>query len=546
MTLLAPLQPRLLALLGASALALGQVACVPTDPGDDDATADDDDDSGPPPVIGFEDVTEASGLMAHELGGLGVAVGDVDGDGLPDLVLTGLGGPAGVNGPSRLFMNVGGGVFQDETASRAPSLPGGAMGATFADVDNDGDQDLFVAMAGTNAFFRNEDGFLDSQGAEAGVATVHPEPLLTPVITLGDYDGDGWLDAWVVNHDYQSMEPGDDPGGKDGEFPADEILHNRGDGTFEDASGIIDEALRRGAGFMAGWTDVDDDGDLDVYVTNDHGAWVLSNQLFVNEGPSPEGHLFTPRSETCGCDLRIASMGLGIADYDADGFLDFYVTNMNGEKLLRGLGDGQYLETTLTDGAVAAQEPERIVSWGVEFFDYDNDGWPDLHVVFGDKYDNEPAPNALLRNLGGRFERVSAPGLDDVWGDSRGMTVLDFDRDGCMDVVVANRETHPTLHRNRCDPDQAWIGLELVGTDSPRDPAGARVSVSTGDHVQVREHSVGSSSTHSCRGKPLHFGLGDVDRIDRIEIRWPSGLVEELTDVEPNRYLELVEGDQAR
>ena len=536
-----PRSERALSALAAACLAAATSAgCVALEPDPDPVGADDDD---VPVEVGFEDVTDGSGLLAHELGGLGLAVGDVNGDGLPDVVTTGLGGPEGVGGPSRLFIGLGDGVFEDRTSELASALAlRGAMGAVFADADNDGDADLFVGMAGTNNYFENDgQGSLQERGSESGVAVVHEEAQLTPAITLGDYDGDGHLDAWVVHHDFVSTEPGGDPGL--GPFPADELLHNRGDGTFEDASELIPEELRSGAGFMAGWTDVDEDGDLDIYVTNDHGGWVLSNQLFVNDGPSADGHRFTPTSDSCGCDLRMASMGLAIADYDGDEHLDFFVTNMMGERLLRGLGDGQYLETTLIAGAEAWQEPDRMISWGAEFVDFDNDSWPDLAVVFGDKYENEPAPNALLRNVGGAFERVAAPGFDDVWGDSRGLTVFDFDRDGCMDLLVANKGSHPTLHRNRCDPAHAWIVVELVGTDSPRDPAGARVEVTVGDRVQVREYSVGSSSVHSGRWQPLHFGLGPADVIDRIRIRWPSGLVEELFDVTPNRFIELTEGD---
>ena len=526
------------ALVSACLVAVIAAGCLGPDP------VQQDDDDAAPVETGFDDVTEGTGLLHHELGGIGLAVGDVDGDGLPDVVTTGLEGPEGVNGPSRLFMNLGGGVFEDRTYDLAPALAlRGAMGATFADADNDGDADLFVGMAGTNNYFENDgEGSLEERGTQSGVAVVYEEEQLTPAITLGDYDGDGFLDAWVVHHDYLSTEPGGDPP-QEGVVPPDALLHNRGDGTFEDASALIPEELRRGAGFMAGWTDVDEDGDLDIYVTNDHGGWVVSNQLFANDGPGPDGHRFTPISDTCGCDLRMASMGLAIADYDGDEHLDFFVTNMMGERLLRGLGDGQYLETTLIAGAEAWQEPDRLISWGAEFVDYDNDSWPDLAVVFGDKYENEPAPNALLRNVGGTFERVAAPGFDDVWGDSRGMTVFDYDADGCMDLLVANKGTHPTLHRNRCDPANAWIVVRLVGTDSPRDPAGARVEVTVGARVQVREYSVGSSSVHSGRWQPLHFGLGPVDVIDRIRIRWPSGLTEELVDVQPNRLIELTEGE---
>ncbi len=301
--------------------------------------------------------------------------------------------------------------------------------------------------------------------------------------------------------------------------PADRLLRNLGDGTFEDATGRLPAGRLEGAGFAAAWTDLDEDGDLDLYLVNDFGMDV-PNQYFRNDGGT-----FVAAEEECSCGLAIEGMGLTVLDYDGDERLDLYLSDRHGERLLRNLG-GQMVETTAKHGALGdSLDSSRGTSWGTDVVDFDHDGWPDLVLAFGDEHANDPATNRLFRNLGGRFEEV-ASGFEDLH-DTRGLAVLDFDRDGCDDLAF-HGPTGFELYRGQC-PDVSWIGFDL-DTQS----AGARIEVVT-DRVQVREVGIGSSSVHGSREPALRFGLADQALVEVI-VRRPDGTVARADDLEPGRY----------
>ena len=515
-------------------------------------TADDDDDqSAPTAHAPFVAVTESAGLLSADridqlLGGSGAAVADVNADGWPDLYLCGSARPTG-SVANRLFINDGNGGFFDareqwglpsgtDATSQDDALP---IGATFADYDNDGDADLFLANDGANQLWRNEGGYFIDHSSAAGLAN---EALLSSAMVLGDYDRDGWLDVFVVHH--QDLSLAGDAAFE--ERPADRLYHNLGDGRFEDVTELLPQASPHGAGFAAAWLDVDSDGDLDLYVANDHGNALQANQLYRNDGPSPSGWTFTSTSSSCGCSLSGSAMGLGIGDYDRDGQVDLYVSNLlmdGGEVLLRGLGNGTFVDTSLSASAVAGSVGLRESSWGVEFLDFDNDGWQDLFVAFGSWQDQRlPSPAALLRNEQAQFTEVHPSGLEHSVHSSEGMVRLDYDRDGCIDVLVANIDGPPDLYRNSCQGLGRWIGFDLRGTTSNRDGIGAVVFLFDDDQVQRVDVGAGSTSIHSSSSKSVHFGMADRDLAPRVEIHWPAGEVTVLSDVPVGRYYTVVEG----
>ncbi len=464
---------------------------------------------GPP----FERWTERTGIAPPE--GLGVSAGDVDGDGLPDLFLPALLGSGGTWG-HRLYRNIGEGAFEDVSAAWLPrDTPHGAWGATLVDIDGDGDLDAVLAGTGPNRLWRNEgDRFVEVAGAG-----VEGDPTAASAsIAAADYDGDGHLDLYVVNHGFVTDEGPGQP------HPADLLLGGRADGTFEDRSSLLPAARLEGAGFVAAWTDLDEDGDLDLYVVNDFGRDV-ANQYFRQDGGG-----FTPADAICTCGLAVDGMGLALGDYDGDEHIDLYLSDRHGERILRNLGGGLTVETTATDGALGgSSDPSNGTSWGAEFLDFDRDGWPDVVLAFGDEFARDPARNRLFRNVGGAFEEVEDSGFDDLQ-DTRGLALLDVDRDGCTDLAFRG-PTGFELYRGRC-PDVGWIGLELPG-----DAAGARVTVRT-SRAQVHEVGVGGTSVHGSRDPSLRFGLGG-ERLESVEVAWPDGTSGRWLDLSPNAYHRL-------
>ena len=507
-------------------------ACI--EDGDDD---DDDTWGGEPEdprrVPVFEDWTARAGVGVTAAGGCGIAVADIDRDGWPDFFVT-QGGSA-----ARLFRNRGDGTFEDvATAWGLGAETDGEFGASFADYDADGDPDLWVARDGADRLYRLDEGVFIDVTAAAGV-----EGWLggtSASVAWADYDGDGDLDAYVSHAESRDRTV-------EGPIDAPDALFRNDGGTFTDVSDRLEYLPRSGWGFVAGWSDFDQDGDPDLYVVNDIGH-VVPNHFFRNDGPGPDGHVFTTFSEDCGCMLAISGMGLAIGDYDRDGWQDIYLSNgaieqqagTLAEYLLRNTGGSVFVDVTLATGAIAAELPERESSWGVEFLDIDNDGWLDLYVPYGQRTTAEP--DALMLNEGGQFTRLPDAGVEGT-GWSMGVGVLDFDRDGCLDVVVSNRnEGGLRVLRNRCRWGNHWLQVELVGAGGNRDAVGAVVTAQVGGLSLREEVQLGSTSAHSTRWKPLHFGLGERDIVDSLEIRWPDGSTQSIQGVEADQLLRVEQG----
>jgi len=524
----------------------------------------------------FEDVGQTSGLDFENVSGgpeqgyiletisAGVAFFDGDGDGYLDIFFANgtrlAGEPVGPH--SRLYRSregpTGERVFVEISQQAGVDYSGWGMGCAVGDYDNDGDGDLYATYWGPNRLYRNEGAARFNQLAD--VAGVDDEGWGTSA-AFGDLDQDGLLDLYVVNYLafdlenppvgwkkclYKGLESFCGPQGMTAQ--TDRLYRNAGEGHFEDRSEALGAARPRpGLGVVFG--DYDSDGDADIYVANDSEA----NVLYRNDGSwrlvdtaIPMGVGFSQGGRAQ------AGMGVHSGDYDNDGDLDLYVTNFSDDvnTLYRNRGNGAFVDATYEVGLGGTVLP--YLGWSTGFFDYDNDGWQDVFVVNGHVYPqlNQYATglryaqrNLLYQNRRGHFVEVGAqagPGwqLEQV---SRGGAVGDYDNDGDPDLLVTNLNGRPALLRNDGGNAPNWLGLKLVGVQSNKDAIGARVRVWAGDLVQTKEvqRGYGFQSQHDER---LLFGLGRAQRVDQVEIRWPSGLKQVLRQPPLRRYLIVREG----
>ena len=550
------------------------------------------------PNVSFTDVAVEAGLGAAvnvsgspaakkyllEEMGAGVAFFDYDHDGWLDIFLvngtTIEGFPVGEEPTSYLFHNNRDGTFTDVTRDAGLTRTGWGQGCCVGDYDNDGRDDLFVSYWGRNALYRNNgDGTFQEVAAEAGVAGYGRR--WGAACCFLDYDRDGLLDLFVAN--YVNFDPAvsPEPGGAESCWYNDiavacgpqgfgggtnVLYRNRGDGTFEDVSERAGIAQPRGLaepsfakrnwrpvgsyGMGAAAADFDNDGWPDIYVACD----TAPSLLYRNNRDGT----FTELGVAAGCAFNedgaaMAGMGVGVADYNGDGWFDLVRTNFSDQvtTLYQNNGDGTYYDASLQAGFGINT---KFLGFGAGFLDCDNDGWKDVFLANGHVY---PAISGkelhvtyeqrkiLYRNRGdGRFRDVSAssgPGIT-APNVSRGCAFGDFDNDGNIDVVVNNLDRPPSLLRNDSRHGNNWLMVKCVGTRSNRSGIGARVAVTTGERVQIDEVMSGSSY-YSQNDLRLHFGLGEAARADLVEIRWPSGLTESFEAVPANRVMRATEGE---
>ena len=520
----------------------------------------------------FVDVTEQAGIeFLHNRirvdavdVGAGALVLDFNDDGFQDIYLT------NNDGPNALYRNNGDGTFTDVALQAGVDDPGGgeSNGGCAADYDNDGDQDLFVSHFGPSRLFKNNGDGTFTDVALQGLGSLNSEGRAMGC-AWGDYDRDGYLDLAIVTHvrigEYDTLFDAQvSEIRRSREFLElhDPMLlyHGNGDGTFTDATDLLGDPSGPtatgylgsiwGSGFQPAWVDYDGDEDPDLYVVNDFGNRVQPNVLWRNDGRGADGTWsFVDVSGESGAGVEMFGRGLAVGDYNLDGFLDLFMTNIGNNVLLSNNGyRAGFTNSTFEAGSSVGRlmDGGLRVAWSTFFFDYDNDRDEDLYVVSGflnaKNVDNPVAqPNVLLRNDGdGTFTDVSpGSGADDP-GIGRGGVYLDYDNDGCLDILVSNLRGRARLLRNLCQSGSSWLQVQLVGTESNRDGVGARVTVTTGTWALMRETAAGSSQMGQ-NMMPAHFGLGPAALADFVIVRWPSGKVQTLTHVPVNQRITVTE-----
>ena len=513
--------------------------------------------------IHFVHMNSASGRFYYvETYGSGAAFIDYDSDGDEDLYL--------VNGAvlpgflerrvpkNVLYRNKGNGKFENITEEAGVGDEGYSMGVCAGDYNNDGHVDLYVTNFGANVLYRNggDGSFVDATEI-AGIG----DERLSMSAAFADIDNDGDLDLYVSNNTDFTLENHKEcrhssirvycgPGQYQG---ASGIMYrNEGNEIFADVTEEMGVYNDRGRQLGVVFGDYDADGDADLFVAND----MTPNFLFRNEGGARfsniglnAGVAFSPDGKS------EAGMGTDFGDYDRDGLLDLVVCNFQWEhcRLLKNeRGDvfkDQIHESKLDEPTFAT------LTFGTDFFDYDNDGYLDLFLANGHVEPNieiidRAGPSYAQRdqlfhnNKDGTFTDVStdSPGLASAWV-GRGSATADYDNDGDLDLFVSNNNQRGLLLRNDGGNRQHWLSVRTVGTHSNRDGIGARIKVVAGDLHQVGEVRSGSSylSQNSLR---VHFGLGKHTRVDRVEIRWPSGIEQVLEDMATDQFLTVREPEK--
>jgi hypothetical protein len=500
--------------------------------------------------------------------GSGVALFDYNNDGLLDVFLVNgssfeiLGNPNLPRSSSRLFRNNGDGTFTDVTKESGLINEGWGVGVTVGDYDNDGYRDVFITNFGTNALFHNNgNGTFTNVTKEAGVEGGN----WSTGCAWGDYDRDGRLDLYVARYvdfekariptpgantycNYRGVPVACGPRGLPG-LP-DLLYHNEGNGKFREVN--ADTRVRdtiRGYGLGVVWFDFDNDGWPDIFVANDS----MPNFLWHNK----RNGTFEEVAIEAGCALSgdgraQSNMGIAVGDYDNDGWLDLFVTHFSEDyNTLYHNGHGQFEDVTYRAGLGTVSY--RQLAWGGGFVDFDNDGWKELFVANGHIYPQaDQAGNSYLqesqffRNLhDGRFSLVPRQESGFVNArSSRGAAFGDLLGDGRMDIVVNNIDSEPFLYEFAKARSGRWVRFELVGVKCNRDAIGARVSVTTGGLTQIDE--VRSSDSYvSSSDVRLHFGVADAQVIEKMQIRWPDGTVEEHAGLASNREYVIRQGEKS-
>jgi len=450
----------------------------------------------------FTEVTSQAGVGSEGLFGMGVAVGDYDNDGFPDLLVLGY-------GRCILYHNNGDGTFTDVTAHAGVENPGRwASSAAWFDYDNDGRLDLVIA---NYVDWSPEHNFYCGDRGPGMRSYCHPD-------------------------DFHGQPP--------------TLFHNNGDGTFTDVSKSSSVGAKGGNGLGVVTFDYDNDGWQDIFIANDH----MPNYLFHNNRDGTFREVgYAAGVAVSGEGQFEAGMGTDAADTTGNGQFDLIVTHLDMQlaRFYQNMGDGTFDDATFR--SKLSYSTFHRSGFGTRFMDYDNDGRRDLFMANGHVLDNiqryhadtaYAEPKLMFRNLGhGIFKNVS----DRLGSDfqlprvSRGAAVADFDNDGDLDILVGNNGQAPQLLRNDGGSANHWLQILLIGTKSNRDGVGARVKITAGDLV-LYDQRKGGMSYQSAQDPRLHFGLGARSRIDGVEIIWPSGAVTKLSDLKSDQIIAVKEG----
>jgi enediyne biosynthesis protein E4 len=499
----------------------------------------------------------------------GVALIDYDRDGWPDIYFTNAPGIdmalAGKKARSALFHNNHDGTFTDVTEKAGVGYPCWAMGASIGDFDNDGWPDLLVTcFGGIVLYHNNHDGTFSNVTTQAGLGS---DSGWATGAAFGDYDGDGWTDLFVAHYvdldlkdlpefgskptcQYHGINVQCGPRGLKGS--PDALYHNNGNGTFTEVSKAagVDDA-QKFFGLTALWCDFNNDGRLDLFVANDGEP----NYLYRNDG---NGH-FTDVALDAGVAVNVdgseqANMGVALGDYEHKGLFSLAISHFSDEyaALFRNNGALNFTDVSYASGIARSTTP--YVGWGDAFFDLDNDGWPDLIIVNGHVYPQVDTkdigtsfhePKLLYLNQhDGTFRDISklaGPAIQ-VPQVSRGLAVGDLFNDGRLEIVVENLEGEPMILQTQGGARNHWVSFELEGAKGNRLALNARIRATAGDLVQLDQVQSGGSYL-SQSDLRIHFGLGGHEKVDKLEVFWPSGKVETLTNLGADHFYLLKEGE---
>ena len=455
----------------------------------------------------FTDVTEKAGVPGGGYG-MGVAAGDYDGDGFPDLYVT-------QYGRSILYHNNGDGTFADVTEMAGVAAPGWASSAVWFDYDNDGKLDLFVCRFVDFSKSKNHRCGAPNLPALAGLNEYCYPRIYTP------------MPSW--------------------------LFHNNGDGTFTDVSQKMGIADNPGKSWGVVATDINNDGWLDLFVSNDTTA----NFLFVNR----EGRRFEEIGFTSGVAYgeggkARSGMGVDSADFNQDGWMDLFVTDLNHELYAFYLNKHDESFDDVAGPSGIANASKLMSGWGVKFFDFDNDGNLDLFIANGHPddliekiYDSVTyrEPLLLFQNTGTELKNISresGPAFARPLS-ARGLALGDFDNDGAVDVLISNNDSAPVLLKNNAGGKNHWLGMRLTGKKCNPDAVGARISWQAGD-LRRNTMKVGGGSYLSSHDPRIVLGIGARQKLDWVEIKWPkpSTLVQRFTKLPLDRYISIVEGEE--
>ncbi len=441
---------------------------------------------------------------------LGVSTGDYDNDGDDDVFF------ASQNSSNLLYENLGNGQFKDVTQAAGVSTISSGYSGVWGDLDNDGDLDLFAAFWDKdNRLYINSGNKTFQESALSAGLKLRTSSLHA---VMADVDNDGWLDIYLTVNDKGNR-----------------LYRNNGNLTFSDIT-AASGAGYNGRAMAAGFFDYDKDGDVDLYLVHDYKQ---ANHLFQNDGA---GH-FTNVAAQAGVDFAGDGMGVDFGDYDNDGWLDMYITNYHQSLLYRNNGNG-----TFSDVTSAAHLPPVGMSWGCNFLDCDNDGWLDIFIANQSKFWEllpDIYPNVLFHNKGdGTFRDAAAQAGLATSFDSFGSATLDFNNDGWLDIVVADHiigATQNEFFKNSGGANH-WLNVKLEGTRSNRSAIGARLEAFAGNWRRVDEVRAGSGY-NSQNNLTMEFGFGGRSRVDSLLVFWPSGIREKYVALAANQFLKIREGE---
>jgi enediyne biosynthesis protein E4 len=507
--------------------------------------------------VAFTDVTKASGIDHHfevyeGMFGGGVAVLDFDGDGFEDLYITG--------GVARdmLYRNNGDGTFTDASSTSGISTSRYVtQGVASADVNRDGWRDLFITTitrkdttriiprAENLLFLNNGDGTFRNATKEFRIDRLQS---FSTGANFGDINKDGYPDLFIGNY-FQNYEGSltaiNDATIVNSSSTSEPYLLINQDGEYFSNSTYEYDVKFKGFGFGGVFTDFDNDNDLDLYVNNDFGYKAKPNVFLKNNYPDEE---LEDISKSSGMDLKINAMGTAIGDYDNNGFLDYYITNIRFNRFMVNDGKNNFIDKGKESGMDFVS-----ISWGANFADFDNDADLDLFVANGDLNPNDvPMADYYFENAGGKFTEIAPRvGLND-YGVGRGSVVFDMDNDGDLDLLVVNQkpvnaypvESYTRLYRNETSGGN-WIKVQLKGKQSDLQGIGSRVEVVIGKTRLIREIDGGSSHL-SQNSTVAHFGIGAATKVDSIVIRWMGGHDQVVLDAPANQTVIVVEEEREK